>query len=312
MTQERFVREHKPSWDALETMMRGKAPKHTPFLELIHLHRLYRLAAGHLSYARGHFPEAQICLYLNTLVTRAHHRLHIRRSGGWRAFGRVFSEKLPHMVKNNRSYLFVSIGVFLLFMLYGYLFTLLSPGSAGAFLPEAYLNASGEGIGDWDSALMTSTIMVNNIYVSILAFGLGLTLGLGTLYVLVNNAMMLGALAAVFTARGQDLLFWSLILPHGVWELFAICLSGAAGLRIGYALLRPGQFSRRDALLTAGKQAVSLMSLVCALLVLAAIVEGFFTPSDIPPWSKLLFSGIAFVLLVVYLFVGGRKSAELE
>ena len=159
---------------------------------------------------------------------------------------------------------------------------------------------------------MTSTIMVNNIYVSVLAFGFGLTLGLGTLFVLAQNGMMLGALAAVFTARGQGVLFWSLILPHGVWELTAIFLAGAAGLQIGLALLRPGQMSRRDALLGAGRQAVSLMGLVCVLLVLAAVVEGFFTPSDLPSWAKLLFSGIAFVLLSVYLFFGGRRNQGLS
>ena len=311
MTQERFVRDNTPAWEELENLLRVSAPNGMTFQGLVRLHRLYRLAAGQLSYARDHFPESQITLSLNALVTRAHHRLHVRRSGSWRAFGRTLADKLPRTVKQNRAYVLTATGVFLAFGLYAYLMTRLSSAGAGAFLSPDLFDSEG-GAGNWDSVMMASTIMVNNIYVAVLAFGLGLTLGLGTLYVLAQNGMMLGSLAAFFTERGLAVSFWSLILPHGIWELFAIFLAGAAGLRIGMALLRPGRLSRRDALLSAGRQAVSLMGMVCVLLVLAAVVEGFFTPSDLPPWAKLLFSGAAFALLSAYLFFGGRRrNAEL-
>lgn len=309
MTQDRFIRENTPVWQALEQMLNGRQEKRTDFPSLTRLHRLYRMAAGHLSFAQTHFPESQLCQYLNALVTNAHHRLHIRRPQGWRSFGRLLTQGLPQMVRRNRAFVLVAIGVFLALTLYGYLFTWFAPDTAGAFLPQEYLDsAQSPGTGSWDGAVMSSTIMVNNIRVSILAFGLGLTCGLGTLYVLATNAMMLGALAAHVTAAGNGLVFWSLILPHGVWELFAICLSGAAGLRIGLALLRPGALSRKDALVLAGRQAVSLMCLVTVLLVLAGFVEGFFTPAPIAPEWKLTFSGVAFVLLAVYLFFGGRRE----
>ena len=308
MTLERFTRENTPVWQALEQF--AAVSENMDFISIVRLRNLYRLTAGHLSYARDHFPDAPLTSHLNTLVTRAHHRLHIRRQSGWRAVGRSLAAGLPRMVRRERAFVLAAMGLFLMFTLYGYLFTLFSPDSAGAFLPEEFLNASGEGGGDWDGVLMSSMIMVNNIQVSVLAFGLGLTLGLGTLYVFASNGMMLGALAAVFTANRQDVLFWSLILPHGVWELFAICLAGAAGLRVGFALLRPGLYTRRDALVAAGRQSVSMMGLVCVLLVLAAVVEGFFTPADIPPGFKLLFSGVALALLVLYLFFGGKGKGD--
>jgi uncharacterized membrane protein SpoIIM required for sporulation len=308
MTQERFIRDNTPSWRALEQLTRGRGqPSDFPALD--RLHRLYRVAAGHLSYARSHFPDAQVCHYLNTLVTAAHHRLYVRQTGGWPAFTRTLTRKLPLAVRREWPYLLVSAGVFIAFGLYAYLLTWFNPGAARAFLPEQYWAATGEGAAVWDGMVMSSSIMVNNLQVSVLAFGLGLTLGLGTLYVVAYNAMLLGALAAQITARGNGLVFWSLILPHGVWELFAICLAAAAGLRLGYALLRPGALSRKDALTAAGKAALPMMGLVAVLLALAAVVEGFLTPADIPPGAKLAFSALAFALLTLYLARGGRRNA---
>ncbi|MDR3206724.1 MAG: stage II sporulation protein M [Oscillospiraceae bacterium] len=308
MTQEQFIRENTPAWQALERLTKGRGHP-SDFHTLDRLHRLYRVAAGHLSYARSHFPDAPVCHDLNTLVTAAHHRLYVRQSGGLHAFTRMLTQNLPLSVRREWPYLLTAVGVFIAFGLYAYLFTWFDPGAARAFLPAEYLSATGEGAGAWDGVLMSSLIMVNNLQVAVLAFGLGLTLGLGTLYVVAQNAMLLGALAAHVAAQGNGLTFWSLILPHGVWELFAICLSAAAGLRLGFALLRPGSRSRKDALTAAGKAALPMMGLVAVLLVLAGLVEGFFTPADLAPEAKLLFAAVTFVLLLAYLSLCGRKNA---
>jgi uncharacterized membrane protein SpoIIM required for sporulation len=263
--------------------------------------------AGHLSYAQTHFPLSDTCRYLNTLVARAHHGLY-RRSGGPGLRLRRLPLGGARAVWENGRFVLVSVGLFVAFALYGYLFCWFAPGAASAFLPAEYLNASPSGAGnEWDSAVMSSTIMVNNIRVSVVAFCAGITFGLGTVYILSVNAMLLGALAAHVTAAGWAAEFWSLILPHGVWELFAICLSGAAGLRIGYALLRPGRLRRGDALVEAGRRAVTLMGFVCVLLILAGVVEGFFTPSAVPPTAKLFFAGLTGILLLFYLWAGRKR-----
>lgn len=312
MTQDRFIRENTQIWDSLEKTVAATGGAVT-FEEVHRLHRLYRVAAGHLSYARTNYPDSQVCHYLNQLVTSAHNRLHIKRQKGSREFAHTLLFRLPAVVRQNRRFVFVAIGAFILFGLYGYLFTWYAPDSVTAFLPQEFLganNSPGAGSADWDGAVMSSTIMINNIMVSLRAFGMGLLFGLGAIFILAYNAMILGALAAYVTAAGNGLVFWSLILPHGIWELYAICLSGAAGMLIGFALLRPGQLSRRNAVVLAGRQAVPLMVLVIILLAMAGIVEGFFTPANIPPALKLLFSGLALVMLSLYLFFGGRGWAR--
>lgn len=315
MTEERFIRENAEDWKSLEELLGRKAEQEKNFMALVRLNRLYRAAVGHLSYAQTHFPLSRSCQYLNTLVSRTYNRLYARKGGGLQAAGRALAFGFPKTVRRNGRFLLAAAGVFLACALYGYLFCWFSPESASAFVPPDYLNMSGQpgaGSASWDGAVMSSAIMVNNIYVSLMAFGGGLTLGLGTLYILAQNAMMLGGLAAVMTARGYGIPFWSLILPHGVWELFAICLSGAAGLMIGYALLRPGPYKRGDALVVAGRQAVGLMGFVCLLLVMAGLIEGFFTPANILPETKLVFAGVTAILLFCYLVFPGRRRGAAE
>jgi uncharacterized membrane protein SpoIIM required for sporulation len=310
MTEERFVRAYADRWQALEVCAE-RAQKIEDFTTLADFDRLYREVAGHLSYAQTHFPLSDTCRYLNTLVARAHHRLY-RRGGPGRGL-RHLTFGGARAVWGNGRFVLASVGLFAAFALYGYLFCRFAPETASAFLPAEYLNASPSGAENgWDSAVMSSMIMVNNIRVSVVAFCAGVTFGLGTVYILSVNAMMLGALAAHVTAAGWAAEFWSLILPHGVWELFAICLSGAAGLRVGYALLRPGRLRRGDALVAAGRRAVTLMGFACVLLILAGVVEGFFTPSAVPPAAKLTFAGLAGVLLIGYLFTGRPREAGFE
>jgi uncharacterized membrane protein SpoIIM required for sporulation len=114
------------------------------------------------------------------------------------------------------------------------------------------------------------------------------------------NGFLMGALASLFTGYEKSLLFWSLILPHGIWELTAIFIAGGAGLRIGYSLIRPGAYSRRDALVTTARSVLGLMGMAALLLVMAAIIEGFFTPLPIRAEIKLLVAFLTTLPLIWY------------
>ncbi len=310
MRQERFVQAHAQEWQELETLTRQNL---TDITQVSRFYRCYQDAARHLSYAQTHFPASSVCTYLNTLLTTAHHKLSPgdgRRRGGP---GRFFFTTLPQKVWANKYPLLLAFGVFFAGFLYAYLFTHFQPSSAGNFLPQEFLGA-GEGGGQavWDAPVMSSQILVNNVMVSITAFAYGITLGLGTVYVLWSNGLMLGSLAALYVDRGLGAYFWSLILPHGVIELFAIFLSGAAGLCMARALLRPGRLRRGDALKLNLKSALHNMLLVALLLTLAAVIEGFFTPSEVSVSGKLIFAGVTGLLLLCYLLLGARRIAPVE
>ena len=117
------------------------------------------------------------------------------------------------------------------------------------------------------------------------------------------NGALLGALTALVYLRGNPLTYWSLILPHGIIELTAIFISGAAGLLIAKHIILPGRYSRKDALIAGAKQAVSLMSGVVIMLVIAGLIEGFFTPRAVGAEMKLIFAGATGLSIISYLLL---------
>ena len=145
--------------------------------------------------------------------------------------------------------------------------------------------------------------MTNNIRVSIMALAFGITAGIGTAWILFYNGMIVGALAAYVASTGvprNTLIFWSLILPHGVPELAAIFLSGACGLMIGRAMIAPGNYTRKDAVIKSAREAVHLVPGIAVILVIAGLIEGFFTPLGVPPGFKLGFALLTLFGLVLY------------
>jgi uncharacterized membrane protein SpoIIM required for sporulation len=148
---------------------------------------------------------------------------------------------------------------------------------------------------------ISSFIMTNNIRVTIMAVALGITMGLGTALVLISNGIMIGGLSGVATNENVDLLFWAVILPHGVLELTAIAIAGGAGLVLARALYAPGDLPRRDAIRLAGIEAVQLLVGVTLMLVIAGLIEGFITPQPIPPLLKLTFAMLTGIGMIIYL-----------
>ncbi len=148
---------------------------------------------------------------------------------------------------------------------------------------------------------ISSYIMVNNIKVTLNSVVLGLTAGIGTFIVLLYNGLLLGALAGVATNEKVDLLFWAVILPHGILELTAICIAGGAGLLLARAIYAPGDLPRRDALKIVGGEAARLMMGVAMMLVVAGLIEGFITPQPLSPVLKITFAMMTAVAMILYL-----------
>src|SRR5260221_604344 len=154
-------------------------------------------------------------------------------------------------------------------------------------------------------------IIANNLYVSVLSFGGGLTVGVLTIYALVENGAMMGTLFAVLAARGVAGNLLTFILGHGFLELSAIFLSGGAGLRFAWAILHPGELFRRDAIRLAGVQAIQVMFLVAATLTVAGILEAFVSPTLLPVAAKLAIGVTTGALLWGYvLFAGTGRLAR--
>lgn len=311
MKEEIFIKNHSSYWNELEQLnqvINKKGYKTLSSIEIKNYLTLYQKSSYHLSYARTHFPNTQILDYLNTLVSKCQVQVYSVRKISPRYFLSYLTTIFPSFIHQFKYYILASFGIFMFGFFLSLFMVLFSTETATFFLPEYMVegvqsSSIGSG-GDWDSAyypVLSSTIMVNNISVSLYAFILGITLGIGTIYVLFKNGALLGALTGLIYLYADPVVFWSLILPHGVLELFAIFVSGGAGFIIAKSILVPKEYKRKHSIIKGSKEAISLMGGVIGLLIIAGIIEGFFTPLNISPAIKLVFSFGTLVFLVFYL-----------
>jgi uncharacterized membrane protein SpoIIM required for sporulation len=156
----------------------------------------------------------------------------------------------------------------------------------------------------------SSAILTNNLSVSFVAFASGIVAGLGTLYMMFYNGLLLGVIGAACWLNSMSDQLWSFVAPHGVLELPSICIAGGAGLRLAHGLLFPGNLSRRDSLALGGAEASRLIVGVIPVLIVAGIIEGFFSPSGVRVAIKFAFAAALLTGFLFYLFAGGRGTEE--
>ena len=316
-----FTQKDRAAWDRLDDLVRAcdaQGPGSLGKPGLRELGRLYRRVTTDLARARTLREDPELVADLNDLAARAHARIYRTRSRGAERMWAFIGYQFPAVFRRTLPYSALAALLFLLPALGAFGVVTARPQAAPALIPEMFLRHLGKQGGEGEaerglpaglSPALASAVMTNNMQVSFLAFGLGITLGLGTAYVLIQNGLLVGALAAVFTAKGMAVSFWALVLPHGIIELTAIFVAGGAGLRLGHAIINPGEHSRRDALVLAARDAGQLALGVVPMLVVAGIIEGFLTPAAAPDSLKLAFAALTVPLLVFYLAGGLRRAS---
>src|SRR4029079_10313976 len=157
--------------------------------------------------------------------------------------------------------------------------------------------------------LASSAIMTNNLMVSFSAFAGGVLAGLGTVYLLFLNGVLISVISIACARAGMGVSLWSFVAPHGALELPAIFIAGGAGLLMAKGLLAPGYLTRRESLTRAAALAIKLLLGAVPLLVVAGIIEGFISPSDLPVAAKFAIGASMFVLLAGYVTLADRRAA---
>ena len=319
---ERFVAERQGDWARLEDLT-GRAGsgqlRSLNASDLEDMTRLYRLAASDLARARRDFPGDRVVAYLNKLVSNSYANVYSTAGFSWRDIGRWFLVDFPRLFRETSGYYLLSVLLFFGTGLLSYFATLFYLPAASTLLDsntyQAVLSYAERGelwteIPGAERSFASATIMINNIQVAILAFAGGMLMGVGTVYVLIFNGVHLGAIFGIVTryGLGDDLL--AFVSGHGVIELSVICLAGGAGLMLADAMLRPGLMARGEALRLAAQRAVRLLLGGAALLVVAGLIEGFLSPSEVPDWVKYGMGIVTGVLLYGYWLLGGRKRTD--
>lgn len=160
------------------------------------------------------------------------------------------------------------------------------------------------------SAVLSVTILTNNIVVSIFAFCSGVVFGLGTFYLVGTNGLSLGAIFAFTGQHGLAGRLFDFVFSHGCVELSCICIAGAAGAYMGEALIRPGERTRAEAFRIAALDGIIVMVAVTLLLLGCGFIEGFISPDpEIPRWARLTIGIGYFLFMLSFLrgYVFGRS-----
>ena len=283
-----FIATYRSEWSQLEAASAdgGRGLSSLSGAQIGEVVRLYLRVSTHLAQARTQFHDPRLDGYLNGLVTQAHAAIYSAQPRTTRGFARLLVVRYPEALRRTSPFVFVAAGILVVVVLASWAWVVASAEAQVGLLPPAARDAIRE-VGGRSPDLgpapsLSAYILLNNVLVAFFAFALGITLCVGTIVVLIRNALMLGLLAGSFQVVGNAGSFWALILPHGVLELTAICIAAGAGMRMGWALIDPGDRPRGRALRDETREAVVVVIGVIPAFVVAAVIEGFMTGTALP------------------------------
>ena len=314
---DRFVEDRRARWSRLAALVQEAQGRVTRLGadETLELGHLYRAATSDLAIAQRDFQRDAVAERLNDLVAAAHAIVYSEAPASRGRIWRMVSREIPQSARASLPYTLAAFLLVLVPAVVTLISGLISPDVAASSLPQAQRDelvrrVPGSEIPIDARPVAGPLIIANNLYVSVTAFGGGLTLGLLTIYALVENGAMLGTIFAVLIARGVAGNLLTFILSHGFLELSAIFFSGGAGLRFAWAILHPGELYRRDAIRLAGVQAIQVMFLVAATLTVAGILEAFVSPTLLPVGVKLAVGVSTGTLLWGYVLFAGTGRLD--
>jgi uncharacterized membrane protein SpoIIM required for sporulation len=281
---------------------------------------LYRRACEHLALARARSYPPYILDRLERLTSEAHQVIYHRRVFGMARLREMITLEFPRAVRRDAAYVWIAAATFfvptfvvglLVYWRAELILSVVSPETASMF--EDMYSPAAESIGrtrtadtDW---MMFGYYIRNNIGVAFQCFAGGLFAGLGSLFFLAYNGAFGGALAGYLTERGLSSTFYSFVATHSAFELTAIVLSGAAGIRIGHAWLAPGRLRRVQSLVSAAGQTAIILYGVIGMLLIAAAVEAFWSSAQwVHPGIKYAVAAVCWTAVLGYLFLQGRRA----
>lgn len=315
MNIQRWIGRRQPTWQALDTLLQKletRGAKALSAAEIRHLASLYRSVSGDLARAKTNQVGERLVCDLQSLTARGYSQIYQgSHRQEWQAVLEFFRWGFPATVQRSRGYIALATALFGVAGLVGWWLSWHDPNFISLVVPSGMIHQVRDRGELWTGSIVgiepfaASSIMVNNIQVSFGAIAGGMTGGLLTAYMMLFNGLLIGTVGALVSQNNLAVPFWAFVLPHGSLELPAIFLAGGAGFLLARALLFPGHYRRADALKLYGTQAAQLVFGLVPMLVLAGLIEGFFSPHpNIPDLVKYAIGILLFVGLLGYL---GRK-----
>ena len=271
----------------------------------------YRNLARDLSLAKSVLPNSQLAVLLQSLFLTAHETIYRRPFFLKQQLSDLFRMDIPRIASEMRGVIIATYVLFIVSGFCGWLLVFSYPSLASLFASEEMINMVQGGklwtenlLNIMPSSLLSASIMTNNIVVAITAFVLGAFYGLGTIYIISLNGLMLGGIFAFTNEYGMADELFRFVIAHGVVELSVICLAGAAGVGLGEALIRPGRQSRGKAFQAAVQKGGKLLVLCVVFLVGAGLIEGYVSPDDSYPLYSRVTIGLGYGALLYAVITG--------
>jgi uncharacterized membrane protein SpoIIM required for sporulation len=331
VNQQDFEARFAPRWDAFETWLEqagrwpgargGQAPSEAGALEPAQVPARYREICQHLALAQDRQYSSELIERLSRLALAGHQRLYGARGHLGAPIRRFLLRGFPEAVRAHARYVLLAALLFfgpllvLTFALQRY------PDFAYVVLDADTVEQFADMYGDstkelgrkrdaGDDSVMFAFYIWNNVRIGFQTFAGGLVFGLGTLFYLLYNGLHIGVVTGYLVHAGLGANFFSFTSGHSAFELTAIALCGAAGLRLGAALVAPGRLRRGDSLRAAARAAMPLVVGSALMFVLAAMIEAFWSPrTELPLTVKYGFGIALWLLTLAYFIVMGRRDA---
>jgi uncharacterized membrane protein SpoIIM required for sporulation len=322
-----FRREREETWRELEDLIALADKRGLRALsadQLARLPHLYRATLSALSVARSISLDRALTEYLENLAARAYFVVYGTRQVLRRQLVDFFAWRLPSVVRRAKWHLLVAFVVMAAGAVAAFQLTLADMDYYYAFVgdmaqgrsPASSTAELRAGLYDQESvsgtlATFAASLFSHNSRVGILAFSLGFVAGLPTLVLLFYNGLVLGGFAALYHARGLSVDLWGWLLPHGVTELLAVLLCGAAGFQLAHGLVFPGTATRMDSLRERGRLAAVIVIGAVLMLFAAGLIEGIFRQTVTSTPIRYTVAAVTAAWWIYYFgFVGRRRDAR--
>ncbi|MCH4552373.1 stage II sporulation protein M [Aestuariibaculum lutulentum] len=288
-----FIKQNKEKWLAFE-----KAIFNNDFKDADELASQYIHVINDLAYAQTYYPKSKVIVYLNQLAAKAFQKIYKTKREDSNRLVSFWKTEVPLICYQYRKFIYVAFIIFFAFTFIG----AISAANDGEFvrsiLGDDYVNMSIENIEAGDPVAVYKSgsnwgsfigITINNLKVGIISFILGVFGGIGTIYILFKNCIMLGSFQYFFYEKD---VFWESVRGiwiHGAMEIFAIIIEAAAGLILGASILFPNTYSRMTSFKQGAKTGVKILISTFPFTFSAGFLEGFITrySNIMPHWLSV-------------------------
>lgn len=278
-----FIKQNKEKWLEFEKALYNSSDNKPERLA-----ELFIQVNNDLAYAQTYYPKSKVIRYLNAITTTAYHKIYgyPSKEKGWASF---WTFEIPMIMYQYRKYFYFSFAVFFFMVFIGVFSAMYEPEFVRSVLGDAYVDMTENNIAQGDPLAVYNNdssfgdfnsffnIALNNLRVGLLAFIYGIFAGIGSLYFMLVNGVMVGSFQYMFFEKGHFSLSLRTIWMHGAMEIFAMCIEIGAGVLMGTSYLFPGILSRKQAFFHKGKAAIKIVMSTIPFTLFAALIEGYLT-----------------------------------